>query len=267
MRLQALDGAVFGASSEAVVFERSTWQRVLRIFALFPIEYSSPKPLRGSLRGVMTVVGLPLPNALSAASQLPSAVCRAALAAVARLSASVALELRVTLPHPLRTDGRDGAAVVDDRPAPPAHRYKLLPPRARDEADDFATALQLLQNDVTHLCVKAGAPPDALWPAEALLLNLATLRDAAHANVAAEYSRGDDDDAPADGRRDGDDPESPDVSRVLGAPSPTTFVPPPSPIERATSAFSNATSDNDDADDWLMVGTLPFAGLADDRRS
>ena len=95
---------------------------MLRIFALFPIEFASPKPFRGSLRGVMTIVGLPLPNALSAASQLPSAVFRAALAAVARLAASVALALDIALPHPLQTDGRDGAAVVDDRPQPPRHR-------------------------------------------------------------------------------------------------------------------------------------------------
>ena len=232
---------------------------MLRIFALFPIEFASPKPFRGSLRGVMTIVGLPLPNALSAASQLPSAVFRAALAAVARLAASVALALDISLPHPLQTDGRDGAAVVDDRPQPPRHRYALLPPRTRDGADDFATALHLLQNDVTRLCVEAGAPPDALWPAEALLLNLATLRDAASDRAAAE----------AAGRSGGaPTPRAPGTvdSRSIDAPRPTSFAPPPSPIERAASAFSNATSqtsENDDADEWLMVGALPFAGLAD----
>jgi len=44
-----------------------------------------------------------------------------------------------------------------------------------DGEENFAIALQLLQNDVVGLCIRAGVPVDALWPAEALLLNLQAL--------------------------------------------------------------------------------------------
>jgi Vacuolar sorting 38 and autophagy-related subunit 14 len=39
-------------------------------------------------------------------------------------------------------------------------------------ADEFAIALQLLQNNVIVLCIRAGVPVAKLWPAEAMLLNL-----------------------------------------------------------------------------------------------
>jgi len=38
--------------------------------------------------------------------------------------------------------------------------------------DEFAIGLQLLQNNVIALCIRAGVPVSQLWPAEALLLNL-----------------------------------------------------------------------------------------------
>jgi hypothetical protein len=38
--------------------------------------------------------------------------------------------------------------------------------------DEFAIALQLLQNNVIVLCIRAGVPVSKLWPAEAMLLNL-----------------------------------------------------------------------------------------------
>jgi len=38
--------------------------------------------------------------------------------------------------------------------------------------DSFAIALQLLQNDVIVLCIRAGVQVSKLWPAEAMLLNL-----------------------------------------------------------------------------------------------
>lgn len=41
--------------------------------------------------------------------------------------------------------------------------------------DDFAIALQLLQNNVIVLCIRAGVPVAKLWPAEAMLLNLQAL--------------------------------------------------------------------------------------------
>ncbi|KAJ1450449.1 hypothetical protein M885DRAFT_532312 [Pelagophyceae sp. CCMP2097] len=172
------------------VLQRSPWSRALDLFDLFPIEAKTP-PRRGSLRGVMTIVGLPLPNSASGGGPaLPAAVSRAALAAVVQLAAGVAAALRIELPHPLvpRSAQADTAA-VDDRAKAPRQRYTLSPTpqrkappgqtRSTDDDSPFSTALHLLQNDVVHLCVKAGAAPDALWPAEALLLNLATLRDCA----------------------------------------------------------------------------------------
>lgn len=41
--------------------------------------------------------------------------------------------------------------------------------------DEFAIALQLLQNDVIALAIRAGVPVDKLWPGEAVLLNLHAL--------------------------------------------------------------------------------------------
>ena len=38
--------------------------------------------------------------------------------------------------------------------------------------DEFAIALQLLQNHVMNLCIRAGVKVSKLWPAEAMLLNL-----------------------------------------------------------------------------------------------
>ena len=42
--------------------------------------------------------------------------------------------------------------------------------------DEFAIALQLLQNNVIALCIRAGVPVDKLFPAEAVLLNLYILQ-------------------------------------------------------------------------------------------
>jgi Vacuolar sorting 38 and autophagy-related subunit 14 len=41
--------------------------------------------------------------------------------------------------------------------------------------DEFAIALQLLQNNVIALCIRAGVPVSKLWPGEAVLLNLHAL--------------------------------------------------------------------------------------------
>lgn len=43
-------------------------------------------------------------------------------------------------------------------------------------SDEFAIALQLLQNNIVALCIRAGVPVTALWPAEAVLLNLHALQ-------------------------------------------------------------------------------------------
>lgn len=43
--------------------------------------------------------------------------------------------------------------------------------------EEFAIAMQLLQNNVIILCIRAGVPVDLLWPAEAVLLNLHVLEE------------------------------------------------------------------------------------------
>lgn len=42
--------------------------------------------------------------------------------------------------------------------------------------DHFSIGLQLLQNNVVALCIRAGVPVSKMWPAEAMLLNLHSLR-------------------------------------------------------------------------------------------
>lgn len=51
--------------------------------------------------------------------------------------------------------------------------------------DEFATALQLLQNNLVALCIRAGVAVDQLWPAEAVLLNLHALYRHCQAQVEA----------------------------------------------------------------------------------
>lgn len=62
-------------------------------------------------------------------------------------------------------------------------RYELRPPSATADREmqqkgeeQFAIGLQLLQNDIIALCIKAGVPISMLWPAEAMCLNLHSLR-------------------------------------------------------------------------------------------
>mmetsp|Transcript_27114 Transcript_27114/g.56790 ORF Transcript_27114/g.56790 Transcript_27114/m.56790 type:complete len:498 (+) Transcript_27114:52-1545(+) len=45
------------------------------------------------------------------------------------------------------------------------------------DGEEFAIALQLLQNNIVALCIRAGAPVAKLWPAEAVLLNLHVLHE------------------------------------------------------------------------------------------
>lgn len=194
--LEAVRRALFGGSGSRrkQLLESSPWRRAADAFSAFPIKrVSDAAPVRDShgLRGVMAIVGLPLPNlgsAVLSSSALPRNVCRTALAAVASLVASVASALRVELPHPLQPRlGSNDNAAVDERLRPATRRrYPLAPPEPGAPAKDhdaFATALHLLQNDVTHVCVKAGLPPNELWPAEAILLNLLQLRDRANAEL------------------------------------------------------------------------------------
>jgi Vacuolar sorting 38 and autophagy-related subunit 14 len=50
------------------------------------------------------------------------------------------------------------------------------PALSSSRQEEFATALQLLQNDVIALCIRSGVAIDQLWPAEAFLLNLHELQ-------------------------------------------------------------------------------------------
>lgn len=46
----------------------------------------------------------------------------------------------------------------------------------QQEEEHFTIGLQLLQNDIVALCIQAGVPVRMLWPAEAMLLNLNSLK-------------------------------------------------------------------------------------------
>mmetsp|Transcript_4418 Transcript_4418/g.10410 ORF Transcript_4418/g.10410 Transcript_4418/m.10410 type:complete len:217 (+) Transcript_4418:13-663(+) len=59
--------------------------------------------------------------------------------------------------------------------------------KAMHQGDDFAIALQLLQNDIITLCIRAGVPISKLWPAEALLLNLHELDKFCQKQTSVDY--------------------------------------------------------------------------------
>jgi hypothetical protein len=52
--------------------------------------------------------------------------------------------------------------------------------------DEFAIALQLLQNNVIALCIRSGVPVAKLWPGEAVLLNLQALKEYCGTQVGTE---------------------------------------------------------------------------------
>ncbi|KAG7356435.1 UV radiation resistance protein and autophagy-related subunit 14-domain containing protein [Nitzschia inconspicua] len=54
-------------------------------------------------------------------------------------------------------------------------------------SDEFAIALQLLQNNVIVLCIRAGVPVAKLWPAEAMLLNLHELDEYCQEQTAVAF--------------------------------------------------------------------------------
>ena len=62
-----------------------------------------------------------------------------------------------------------------------------LSSKAMHQGDDFTIALQLLQNDVITLCIRAGVPVSKLWPAEAMLLNLHELEKFCHRQTSVEF--------------------------------------------------------------------------------
>ena len=54
-------------------------------------------------------------------------------------------------------------------------KYDLKPPSNGLEDESYTTGLQLLQNNIVALVIRAGVPVAMLWPAEAMLLNLQSL--------------------------------------------------------------------------------------------
>ena len=65
------------------------------------------------------------------------------------------------------------AAVLAEDDSPTSSKFALSAEGMH--RDNFAIALQLLQNNVIALCIRAGVPVSKLWPAEAILLNLYAL--------------------------------------------------------------------------------------------
>eukprot|EP00934_Nitzschia_sp_Nitz4_P000693 Nitzschia sp. Nitz4//scaffold199_size41809//12125//13750//NITZ4_007448-RA/size41809-processed-gene-0.50-mRNA-1//1//CDS//3329540555//693//frame0 len=78
------------------------------------------------------------------------------------------------------------AAVLaeDDRPGSSQFALTTTTPQS---SQDFAIALQLLQNDVVALCIRTGVNVDTLWPAEAVLLNLYQLDQYCREQTAVPY--------------------------------------------------------------------------------
>jgi len=65
-------------------------------------------------------------------------------------------------------------AVLSENESPSSCNYVLTTANA-NTPEAFAIGLQLLQNDVVALCIRAGVSIEDLWPAEVLLLNLHAL--------------------------------------------------------------------------------------------
>ena len=75
-------------------------------------------------------------------------------------------------------------AVLAEHQSISCSKYVLTP----SNPDDFAIGLQLLQNDIIALCIRAGVLIEDLWPAEALLLNLQALWKYSQKQVMADLS-------------------------------------------------------------------------------
>ena len=89
----------------------------------------------------------------------------------------------------IKKDGNTKASPMTSKSSPPIStplvQYELRPPRpsggksieeANREKDKFTIGLQLLQNNIIALSIQAGVPVANLWPAEAMLLNLFSLK-------------------------------------------------------------------------------------------
>jgi hypothetical protein len=77
------------------------------------------------------------------------------------------------------------AAVLAEDESQTSSKFALSAELMNEE--DFAIALQLLQNNVIALCIRAGVPVVKLWPAEAMLLNLHALDAYCEEQTAVSY--------------------------------------------------------------------------------
>lgn len=77
------------------------------------------------------------------------------------------------------------AAVLAEDASPSSSKFALSAEVMHQQ--DFAIALQLLQNNVIVLCIRAGVPVSKLWPAEAVLLNLYQLDQYCQEQTAVPY--------------------------------------------------------------------------------
>jgi len=144
-------------------------------------------------------------------------------------------------------------------------RYALAP-RDGGDSDNFVIALNLLQNDVTYLCVKAGLDPSDLWPAEAILLNLAELRDTAARKVLDADAAEDDDAANTTTIDDDDDHDDHPAGAARGGEEDDAEEAEEDGRHPATASENDdaASSVADENDDWIFLGSLPFLGLSSD---
>ena len=179
--LDALRSAIQAPSARASLRATPRWATVAALFEAFPIVEISPRPKRRSLRGVATICGLPLPERRA---RVPGAAAARGLALRARGRGARRRHGRGRAGRGAAAPaGRRSVALarVADGDAAAAARYALTP-----AAPDFETALDLLRNDVTRLCVEAGVAPgvELFRPGGASLPNLLALRAVARRRAA-----------------------------------------------------------------------------------
>lgn len=125
----------------------------------------------------------------SAFSTVPSTLSAAAAAATS--SSSIASSFSSSVPSmdstqlSLRIHHATAAILAEDASSPNPSIFALSVDDMHQQ--DFAIALQLLQNNVIVLCIRAGVPVAKLWPAEALLLNLYQLDQYCQQQIAVTY--------------------------------------------------------------------------------
>jgi Vacuolar sorting 38 and autophagy-related subunit 14 len=119
--------------------------------------------------------GDPTKQDMSSASSISSAL----LAATAGQSGSILGEASMNMPVRLSMDSQKvhqrvrhavSAVLAEDQSRNCSTYYALSAENMNQ--DEFAIALQLLQNNIIALCIRAGVPVAKLWPGEAVLLNL-----------------------------------------------------------------------------------------------